>query len=284
MLAVPKKVSDRFSQRLKNLQGIISSCRDRDINESDTVTLVMDILCDLLGYDKYSEITKEHQIRSTYCDLAIKIAGKISFLIECKAIGIALKDNHIQQALNYAANQGCEWVILTNAGTWKVYKTIFGQPISQELVMEIEMLSLNAKKDSDAELLYAISREGIDKASLAEYYANQQAKDRFCIATILTTEAVLKLVRKELKAMNPSVNIETEEILDVLKNQVLKREVVEGDKATEAQKRIQKMMKKREKEKAKVSGAPAGKPAKSGAGEDDLAVQESAEPVDERPQ
>lgn len=257
MLSVPKKVIDRIAQKLRRLQNVVSSCRDRDINESDTVTLVMDILCDLLGFDKYSEITKEFQIRATYCDLAIKLDGKIGCLIECKAIGFALKDQHTQQALNYAANQGCEWVILTNSVFWRVYKVVFGQPITQELVFEIDFLKVNPKSEADVELLFVMSREGMDKNALADYYANLQAKDRYCIAALLMTDGVIKLVRRELRAMNPNVRVGEDEILDVIRLQVLKRELLEGNKATDAQKKIQRILRKREKERSKIDSQSA---------------------------
>jgi len=42
------------------------------VSEADTITLVKDLLSEVLGYDKYAELTSEHSIRGTYCDLAIK--------------------------------------------------------------------------------------------------------------------------------------------------------------------------------------------------------------------
>jgi len=93
------------------------------------------VLHDLFGYDKYSEITSEHSIRSTFCDLAIKLDGTLAFLVEVKAIGLALKDNFVKQAVDYVANQGVDWVILTNGILWRVYKIGFGKPITNDLVL-----------------------------------------------------------------------------------------------------------------------------------------------------
>ena len=53
-------------------------------------------------------------IRSTFCDLAVKLDGHLAFLIEVKAIGLELKEQFVKQAVDYAANQGVEWVVLTN--------------------------------------------------------------------------------------------------------------------------------------------------------------------------
>jgi len=49
------------------------------------VILATDILADVFGYDKYTEITSEYAIRSTYCDLAIKIEGSVAVIF---AVGL----------------------------------------------------------------------------------------------------------------------------------------------------------------------------------------------------
>jgi hypothetical protein len=105
-MPVPKRVIERIASTLKQYQSILELQRSRDVSEADTDTVVKDLLSDVFGYDKYAELTSEHSIRGTFCDLAVKIDGKLSFLIEVKAIGVDLKDSHVKQAIDYAANQG----------------------------------------------------------------------------------------------------------------------------------------------------------------------------------
>lgn len=124
---VPVRVGDRLCACLKRFQPVLSSARSRDVNESDTVIIVTDLLAEAFGYDKYSEITSEHNIRATFCDLATVIDGKVQFLIEVKAIGMVLKDAYVKQAVDYAANKGVEWVVLTNGITWKGFQVNFCQ-------------------------------------------------------------------------------------------------------------------------------------------------------------
>ena len=63
MGAVPSKVAARLGSGLKKFQQILESARTRDVNESDTVVIIMDMLQEIFGYDKYSEIASEHMIR-----------------------------------------------------------------------------------------------------------------------------------------------------------------------------------------------------------------------------
>ena len=238
MASIPKKIADRIIAGIKCFQPILAAAKARDVGESDTVTIVKDMLADVFGYDKYSEVTSEYAIRGTYCDLATKIDGALQMLIEVKAIGIELKDAHVKQAVDYAANQGVDWVILTNGISWRVYHIVFAKPIDQELVIDIDFCALNPKADSDIELLYLWCKEGWVRSSLGEYHTQKQALSRFFLGAMILTEPVLDVIRRELRRVSPEVRIEIEQIKAVLTSEVIKREVMEGDKADEARKKI----------------------------------------------
>ena len=119
-MKVSKKTEEMLRTGVAKFQKVLLAAKTRDLNESDTVAIITDMLADIFGYDKYMEVTSELAIRGTYCDLAIKIDDKFQFLIECKAIGIDLKEAHIRQATAYGANKGIEWVILTNGIVWRL--------------------------------------------------------------------------------------------------------------------------------------------------------------------
>lgn len=238
MPQVPSKVAARLSAAIKRFQPIVNSAKSRDANESDTVIIVTDMLSEVFGYDKYSEITSECSIRGTWCDLAIKIDGTFEYLIEVKAIGLELKDSYTKQAVDYSANQGTDWVLLTNAEIWRIYKVTFAKPIASEVVLEINFSELSSKKSSDIELLYNLTREGWMKSALGDFHTQQQALSRFFMGALVVSNPVLEVLRRELRRISPDVRIGLEQIKSVLTNEVLKREVVESEKAQEAQKKI----------------------------------------------
>jgi predicted type IV restriction endonuclease len=255
MIPFPSKVTERIRTNLKKYQPIVASAKSRDVNESDTVVIVADLLQEIFGYDKYSDITSEHMIKNTFCDLAVKVEGKLSLLIEVKAIGLELKDTHVKQAIDYAANQGCDWVALTNGAVWRVYKVIFGQPIEHEVVVEFELLTLNPKTEDHVELLAAISKEGWKKAHLEAFHEHKQALSRFTLAAILNSEPVIKLIRRELRRL-VDVLVDEDDIITVLNNEVIKREALEGEKAVAAKKRVAKAAAKAAKPQAKPDEGP----------------------------
>lgn len=249
MSAIPRKVKDRLTKSIKLFQGVLNKGREKDVNEADTVTIVTDMLSELFGYDKYDEITSEYCIRGTYCDLAIKVSGEIKLLIEVKAIGLDLKKNHLKQALDYAANEGIEWIALTNGVVWKIYKVIFAKPIDKELVIEFDFLQISPRAKENLESLFLLTREGRNKLALKKYHKQRQAMNRYTLAALIQSSPVITTIRRELKKLSPKTKFEPDDIAEILLKEVLKRDLVEGERALEEKKKIFKAIKKQTKQK-----------------------------------
>jgi hypothetical protein len=169
-------------------------------------------------------------------------------LIEVKAIGIDLKDVHAKQAVDYASNQGVDWVILTNGINWRVYKVNFTKPISQELVYEFNFLELSSKRKRDIELLYPLTKEGVTKSSLKIYHDQKQALSRFYLGALLLTDKYLTSIQRDLRKLSPGIKIELEEIEEVLKNELFKREVIESEMIKTAGRKINRLLVKKQKQ------------------------------------
>lgn len=239
-MAIPKRVSERLHAGIKRYQPILESAQTRDVGETDTVTIIKDMLADVFGYDKYAELTSEYAIRGTYCDLAIKLDGKLTTLIEVKAVGTELKDPHVKQAVDYAANQGVDWVLLTTGVRWCVYHVYFTKPIKHELVVDIDFLKMNPRSSDDMDLLYLWCKEGWQRSALGEFHAQKQALSRFFLGAVVLSEPCVDVIRRELRRISPDIKITTDQIRSALVNEVLKREVVDGEQAEEAKKTVAK--------------------------------------------
>jgi hypothetical protein len=246
-MAMSNKVRQRLVANLSKFQKALQKAKDQDVNETDTVKIITDMLSYLFGYDKYTEITSEYAIRGTYCDLAIKMKDKIRLLIECKAIGIDLKENYIKQAVDYAANYGLEWVVLTNGVKWQIYHMIFAKPIDKELIYEVNFLDLKAKHNDDLEALYLLTKEGLTSAALEEFYEKQQAVNKYTVAAVIQSDPVIAAIRREIRKYSKGIKVSETDIERLLAGEVLKREVVEEERAVEARKRLSRAAKRQSK-------------------------------------
>ena len=247
MITVSAKVKDRITRGLKKFQPVLRKAQGADLNESDTVTIITDIMCEIFGYDKYENITSEFAIKKTYCDIAIKLNNKVPFLIECKAIAIDLKADYIRQATGYAANSGINWVVLTNGAVWQVYHMSFGKSIETELVYEFNLCEMSSKKQSDIELLYYLCIEAFaknSKATLEDLRAQKQILNRFIIGRVILTESGIDSIRKCVRKLFPDVKVTNDEIYDIVYNEIFKREIIESDGAEDAKKTVTKQERK----------------------------------------
>jgi hypothetical protein len=237
-MAVPNRVRDRVMAGLKRMVPVIIQQKARDVSEADTVTLVKDLLNEVFGYDKYAELTSEHSIRGTFCDLAVRIEDKLVQLIEVKAVGSALEDRHVKQAVDYASNQGIEWVILTNGSVWRLYQVIFAKPIDKRLLCELDITSTDPKKEDCLECLYLFTKEGFTKGAHLELRDRQDATSRYLLAALLLhNDSVIGTVRRELRKV-VDVLVDDEQIAKVLREEVVKRDTLEGSEAEAAARRV----------------------------------------------
>lgn len=240
--STPKRVEERLRKGLRRYQPIVGTALSKDLNEADTVKVVTEVLSEVFGYDKFEEVTSEHAIRGSFCDLAVVIDGKLEILLEVKAVGLGLKDAHTKQAVNYAASQGTEWVVLTNGVVWKIYHVNFAKPVSEELVAEFNLLSLDPKNPADIERLFLLTKEGTRKSVLDEYHSQRQVLNRFTLAAIVLSPPVMTAIRREVKRLAPGAKVDVTDIEAVLRQEVIKREVIEGERAERATKSVSKMI------------------------------------------
>ena|SRR5438552_1957629 len=86
----------------------------QELDESGTRILINHFLSEVLCYSPLEEIKTEYMIRGTYADYVMQVEGERHFLVEVKALALQLSEKHIRQTVNYGANEGIEWALLTN--------------------------------------------------------------------------------------------------------------------------------------------------------------------------
>jgi predicted type IV restriction endonuclease len=228
-MGISAKVADRISSQIKKYRAILADAQSRDVSESDTVVIIVDMLADVLGYKKYSEIRTEHSIGGTYIELAVKAGNEVPFLIQANAIGTSLKDHHAKQAIDYAADNTIEWMVITNAVIWQVYKVHFNQPLDKSMMFEFDLLQGNPKNPQLIECLGNLAQ-----SSMTRFVQQCQVASRFSIAGLLLSERMLDKLRREIRRLSPGRNVELAELEAVLRADVLKRDVFDSQEAKQA--------------------------------------------------
>jgi hypothetical protein len=134
-----------------------------------------------------------------------------------------------------------------------VFRLRFSQPIEHEEVTSFKLGELSARKEDDLAKLLLLAKEGQASDAMNSFHQNAQVLNRFVIAQCVLTDGVVGAVRKEVRRLFPDVKAEANTIMDILSHEVLKRDVIEGDKVLEAKARIKKAEQKLSRNASKAS-------------------------------
>lgn len=169
-----------------------------DLDESATRLMINHFLTEVLGYKMIEEIKTEYMIRGTYADYVIQLNGTRHFLIEVKGFSLELSEKHLRQAINYGANEGIDWAILTNGRKIDLYKIIFDKPIDSKLVLSLDLTDPAALKEN-AEKLQFLHRDSLIRKELDVLWKKHTALDINTLACYLLGKPVINYVKKELR-------------------------------------------------------------------------------------
>lgn len=195
MLTTTKK-----AKLLNNLKSYSKKYMNKmtELDESGTRLMVNHFLTDVLGFIPIEEVKTEYMIRGTYADYVIQTKGERQFLVEVKALSFALSDKHLRQAINYGANEGIEWALLTNGKVFQFYKILFNKPIESRKVFSFDLSDSGQFKEC-VEIMQYITKEGLANKGLAALWSKTCALDPVNVAGLLFNPAVTNFLKRTLK-------------------------------------------------------------------------------------
>jgi len=191
----------RISQNLKRLNKPTLMLREKDAAEADTRHLVTDFLVEVLGYDKYENLTAEFNVKGDWADYGIRIEKQLFAFVEVKRITQKLSVTHLRQVESYALKEGVQWAILTNAQVWQVYyvQPVKGQQSEVALIFEVDVLDDSIRPGQKVDQLFLICKESIIRGLLDDFRSAQNAISPKTLKPVLLSDDVLSAVRKEVR-------------------------------------------------------------------------------------
>lgn len=208
-----------FIESLKAYNSKYLIKKHEGLDESGTRIMINNLLSDVLGYTELVEIKTEHRIKNQYADYVIQLeekdkkATKIKqhIVIEVKAISLSLSESHIKQAKGYAADEGIDWVLLTNGQQFNLYRVIFEKPLQIKEVISIDLKNDPLAKSAE-ELMY-LTKKSVSRGHLDKYWEMHQATTPNNLAKYLYKEEMITCLRRMIKREN-GINFSDDEIFD----------------------------------------------------------------------
>ncbi|MBK7374767.1 MAG: type I restriction enzyme HsdR N-terminal domain-containing protein [Chitinophagaceae bacterium] len=168
-----------------------------ELDESGTRLMINSFLTDVLGFTPIEEVKTEYMIRGTYADYVIQTKGTRHFLIEVKSLSLSLSDKHLRQAINYGANEGIEWALLTNGKQIDFYKIIFEKPIDRRLVFSFDLSDITKLKNC-IETLQFLHRDSVLNKGLDRLWQKTVALDPKNVSGLLYAKPVMNFIKRTL--------------------------------------------------------------------------------------
>lgn len=182
---------------LKKILPHLLQAKADNLNEADTVQRLIKVLEEVFGYDLLTDITREKQVKDKFVDLAVKVDGKIRFLIEVKSAGTTLRDRHIDQAESYAARDNIRWVLLTNTVVWNLYHLTFEEGIEALRAFSVDLSKQTI--DEACECLSLLHCRSVRKHQLDDFWARQMALNPASLAKSVFSEDILRHIRRDIR-------------------------------------------------------------------------------------
>ena len=111
-----------------------------------------------------------------------------------------MNESHLRQAVNYGANEGIEWALLTNGKQFDFYKILFEKPIQHKRVFSVDLTDSSSLKKA-IEILQYISKDSVVKKGLDVLWNKSLALTPTSISKILLSSDIVCLVRKSVNKM-----------------------------------------------------------------------------------
>ncbi len=238
MPKIAKKDFEMISESMKKYQPILEDAVKRDINKSDTIVIVNDMLEDVFGFNKYHDITNDFYITTTFCDLAVMIDKKLSILMDVKPVGLSLKYEHITKARKHAVAKDIEYVILTNAVQWQIYDCNPDKALDKEPILQFDLRELDSDEKTDVKKVFALHQKGIKRSIAKQYKEREEILNKHTVGALMLSDKFVSTLKKELQKLNSNHYYDKEEVKYLLQREILKRDIVENKEMGKALKRI----------------------------------------------
>ena len=225
MTKINRKIQERLRVGLRCFKPLLKAAKERDASRA--ATLALDLLSDLFGFDRYSEVTSELDNREAVYDFAIHSGNSVAMLIRISPVCSAPDDRYLLATAQHALLHGVEWIVLTNGIGWQVHhvedtgKTRPETPI----VLAFDLSHMQPGRDSHIETLFLLTREGHKSAGLNHFRLRLEVTNRHYLGAMMLSDPVVTAVRRELRKLNPGLQITPLEIRENLAKGVLRPDV-----------------------------------------------------------
>lgn len=229
---IPNEVDVDAIEDLVDKYQSLTPTKQKQKDESKVRQHYINPLLRALGWDTTTDQVKpEQRTLVGRADYALRLNGREQFFIETKAFTKSLdgsrrvdsdtEQSYIEQAIDYAWHQGCDWAVLTNFKEIRLYFThVNKDSLEKGLVFKLSVDDYLS--DEGLENLLTLSKSAVDNGSLDRL---ERARERDTV-----TEEILNVLSESRRRLTLDIHdshpeLEMDELRDGVQR-ILDRVVV----------------------------------------------------------
>ena len=143
------------------------------------------------------------------------------------------------------------------------------------MVCELNALEANRKGPEVIECFGNLSFEAFSKDTLSDWFHEKQITSKFAVAALLLSDAILDALRLQIRRL-AQIKVDTDHLRSLLTDEVIKRELIDGDEAISASAFLKKLQKRLN---AKRSGSEDEEESADGAGSSATPIMPESAPL-----
>jgi len=243
---VPERVKKRLIANVPKFQKILRDASKAGENETTTEMIIADALEEIFGFQKIKEICFRRPAydrgKKREVDMVIKLEGEIHYCIEVKSVRQSLADSHVNQAEEWANAAEVSKLVVTNGVAWQVRSINKKESSKSILVSEFDLTTINPKKESDQQKLFMLCKKGAKQDLIKKAAQYKGVMNPHVIGAVLQNSSLLVEVRKNMKKLSPGFKVSIDEIQNMIVEKILRPDIVEGESAEAAKKKVRKAL------------------------------------------
>lgn len=205
------------------------AAKGKSSTEEDARIIINDILAYVLGYDKYNDLKTEHKDRNGRLDYIVKLSEgpnakkkeKYDFVIEAKAAGQDLKQDHVNQTLTYCLSASVDHFILTNAKEWQLYKVVKSKNKNEAQLIWETNLNHGCDLETLVDDMYVFSKHAYIENKWEDVADMNKATDVADVMAVIYSEKFIKSITRTLRDVH-DVKVSETALQEVIAEKVFK--------------------------------------------------------------
>jgi len=202
MLSLARR--SKLQRAINAYRAHFSHDRKKQVDKPGRLRSIDGFLADVLEYAPMTEIRTGQRTGDIRADRLVQVRGVRQFLVMVIAMAAMDRDERVRRAVQCGAEEGVDWVLLTDGREFDLYRVRSIDPAEARLVFSIDLRDAD-QDGTDADVLQYLHRNAAAYRGLEILWKKTIAMDPQSISNLISSTPVINYLQRALRIRYKSV-------------------------------------------------------------------------------